>query len=214
MKSLSVYVLLFMGLSVSTVGYASIPLSLYLSGNPAAQTLTSAGGNAGDGSYSVANSVIGTFSDKWNFTLAGNTDVDASVVAINSIIPAKINRVTQVITPSTTINITEGSLGFQLERQVAANIWNNVSSVFGPGSSETYDSLVSGSYRFLVTGTVNGTSGKGSYGFNVNVYDAVIDTITSVPTPETWAMLLTGALLLGVQMHRKSTDQDAMLMAA
>jgi len=228
MKRLHLYLLLSMGLSVSTAAYTS---PLYVSGNTADQTLTSGGGD-GSGSYTVGNSVgngvpnlnslpnlFTAFSDVWNFTLADNADLWTSVVANNSVIPARYNNQGHQISPAKTINIADGSLGFQLEKQAdATNIWNNVPGFFETSSSASYDFLVSGNYRFLVTGTVNGTSGKGSYGFNVNVYDPVFllnASPTTVPTPQTWALLLVGGtILIGFQMRRNNLSQDSMLLAA
>ncbi len=216
MKKLSLSLLLLMGLTVSSIGSASS-----YTGNVSGTStplLTSLGGHNLDGSFSVANSIVGAFNDEWDFTLDTDVTLYDVATANNRILAFTFPGFSN---PDSSINIADNTLIASLEMKVgtawaavASNLFISINDLY----ASKYNQLGLGDYRFLVSGTGTGTQDQGSYGFNVVVTDLPLFTTSStpspVPTPETWTLLLVGALLLGFQMRRNSSNQDSMLMAA
>ncbi len=203
MKKLQLFLLLLLGLSFSSVGLASpVNPDNYISGKSDEAVLTSNGGSAKNGNYTVAKSVKGSFSDVWGFKLNQNSRLSASTVANNLLTPLKI------------IDIEDGSLKFQLQKQNSStSLWEIVLESIPANTSASYDSLTLGNYRFLVSGIGDGRGEKGSYGLNVQIYEPIqqIQGLTStVPTPQTWILtIIGGIILLGFQMRRNSTTQES-----
>jgi len=73
------------------------------------------------------------------------------------------------------------------------------------GTRLTASLLHAGDYALKISGTAVGVYG-GSYNASISV--------TPVPEPEAWVMLLVGIMLLVMQLHRKNVIQSSMLIAA
>lgn len=135
-------------------------------------------------SMSFANTVTGSFLDIWDFTLPVHSVVATSLtnveVTISGIGTGGINGFqaflngVQLFGPTTTTNMPPISIITQVK---AGSIVLN-----------------SGTYQLKVSGT--GISGaSASYGGNI--------VAVPVPEAETWAMMLAGLGLVGLQLRRK-----------
>ena len=103
----------------------------------------------------------------------------------------------------------------------AATLGSSVNSPLSYSSTSLWDSnaaltllnsafLGAGNYALKVSGNgVGARGGEYSGSFFINS-----PSPSAIPTPQTWAMLLVGVLLVDFQMRRKSADQDLILMTA
>ena len=192
MKKLSLYLLLLIGLSVSTVGYSS---TYTVSGT--SDPLLSA-----DTVYDLNYiNVTGTFTDYWDFSLNASTSFSGYAA---SILLHSFNKYWDI-----------SGLNIDLKKAVNSD-WVAVTDDQAKDSNWIlFNSLTSGSYRILISGIGIGTNAAGRYEFIGETSTTFPSSgITPVPTPETWAMLLAGTVLVGFQMRRKSADQDLILMTA
>lgn len=198
MKKLSLYLLLLMGLSVSTVGNTST----YYLNSLADQFLVA------DFSYlPPTKDVNGIFTDYWDFSLAAATNLG-------------LGAGVETKTTNTRGFAREiGSLSLNLQKLIGTD-WTNVANdVDATNNGVSFDTLTIGDYRLNVSGIGLGTFGAGRYTLTADTIAGNITysgyAPTTVPTPQTWALLLVGgSILVGFQMRRKNAIQDSMLMVA
>lgn len=120
---------------------------------------------------------VGAFSDIFDFTLAGTTNLGSAVYSLEVILGSKI---------------TNNIAGLNMTLYSGPDL---LGSTLGSGTNFTVPGIVpGGSYSALVTGVGTGTLG-GKFGGTIGV--------TPVPEPSTWGMLLVGLGLLGYAVARK-----------
>lgn len=121
-------------------------------------------------SYSLKNSV---FSDTITFSLASLADVEVSGISNNF----------------GSFGITGGTI------ELFTSAGSKVGGIsFASGT--TFDSLLAGDYKFVISGTATGKLG-GSYIVNA--------AVTPVPEPETYALLLGGLGVIGFVARRRKS---------
>lgn len=147
-----------------------------------------------------ANVSVGSFTDYWTFDLGATSGIVGNVNNnvfnfLGMFVIQNVNDLT-VDLYSTALGATTGN---PLTYAAVAGDSNPSPTAL------TFSSLAAGSYALKVSGIGSGVVG-GHYSGSL--------TVTPVPEPETWAMLLVGTILLGLQLRRKNVIQDSMLIAA
>ena len=152
------------------------------------------GGNAAFGNtFAVATP---SFIDDYFFNVPA---LNAGDPVVNYQVGATIVKVGKTKLPESNADIT----GFTFFKVNADNSHTVLSADVADVYHFTDSSLSAGSYGFEITGhtlAVPGASG-GSYSGNLNL------TLTPVPEPETYGMLLVGLGLLGFTARRKSNPK-------
>jgi hypothetical protein len=122
----------------------------------------------------------GSFLDTYSFTLNLGSGIDAAVGVLNF---------------GKTYRVDLSSFSYTL--------YDNTNNILGTATDDfgfSVASLSSGSYHLNVSGNAVGTSG--------GKYQGAI-TVTPVPEPESYAMLLAGLGLMGAIARRRSTKNKA-----
>lgn len=168
---------------------------------PVGKTVTVNMDNDGEGGFNAhfGNSFNGsnignTFVDKYLFTLSGNYDSAASVTS--SFLKSGTIKDLQI----TNFSIVQYDPLNQSVLQTYAG--SNVTTGITDHWELNATGLQTGSYYLQVDGKVIGNGG-GSYGSDLTV------SISAVPEPETYGMLLAGMGLLGLVARRKKAQQQA-----
>ena len=168
---------------------------------PVGKTVTVNMDNDGEGGFNAhfGNSFNGsnmgnTFVDKYLFTLSGNYDSAASVTS--SFLKSGTIKDLQI----TNFSIVQYDPLNQsvLQTYAGSNITTGITDHWELNAT----GLQTGSYYLQVDGKVIGNGG-GSYGSDLTV------SISAVPEPETYGMLLAGMGLLGLVARRKKAQQQA-----
>lgn len=157
--------------------------SAYAADISQSKTITLTGGTIDYGRSLQANAGD-TFRDRWNFTLSSTGDIGTGVVAVS---PGLVDAI--AITGFSLFNSAGLSLGGVQHASGLADVW-----------TINTNHLVADSYYLLITGTVL-TSQAISYGGNV--------TVTAVPEPATYGMLLAGLGVAGFLARRRKNDKAA-----
>ncbi|MBV6321575.1 FxDxF family PEP-CTERM protein [Duganella violaceipulchra] len=130
----------------------------------------------------TGNNAGNTFADKYTFTLAGSSLISADVYSHSGLAKNGLD-----ITGLALYNAGGLLLGGTQLSTGATDQWQLDSSILGAGS-----------YYLLVSGSAMSKS-AGSYSSGV--------TVTAVPEPETYAMLLGGLGLIGAMVSRRQRKQ-------
>jgi len=147
-----------------------------------------------------ANVSVGSFEDYWTFDVGTPSAIAGQVN--NSVFNFLGMFVIQNIN-DLTVDLRSTALGATTFNPLTYSV---VAGDSNPSPTAlTFSSLAAGSYALKVSGSGTGLAG-GRYTGSL--------TVTPVPEPETWAMLLVGTILLGLQLRRKNVIQDSMLIAA
>ena len=158
------------------------------------------------------------FENYWTFILGSNSAVESSVT--NNFYGINLTNFNFVFQAAANIYAIQDITDLRIDLY-AATLGSSVNSPLSYSSTSLWDSnaaltllnsafLDAGNYALKVSGNGVGTrGGEYSGSFFINS-----PSPSAVPTPQTWAMLLVGVLLVGFQMRRKSADQDLILMTA
>ena len=144
-------------------------------------TTTDWGGHA---DLEVAAALVdpGAFSDMITFTIPGTSDIASTTVANNLL---------------SMLNIDNGMVSLYMEMGATDMLMGQYSFDGTTGSTwHTMAGLTSGSYYYQITGDANGSKG-GFY--------SISSTVTPVPEPETYAMLLAGLGVVGSLYRRRKS---------
>ncbi len=119
-------------------------------------------------------------SDVITFSIPGTSDISSTTVANNLM---------------SVLNITGGSVSLYHEMGATDTLLGSYSFDGTTGSTwHTMTNLMAGDYYYQITGTATGSSG-GFY--------SISSTVTPVPEPETYAMLLAGLGVVGSLYRRR-----------
>ncbi|MED5620134.1 FxDxF family PEP-CTERM protein [Ideonella sp. BN130291] len=125
----------------------------------------------------------GAFSDTITFSIPGTSDISSTTVANNLLSLA---------------NITGGMVSLYREAGATDALLGSYSFDGTTGSTwHTTTGLTAGSYYYQITGNATGTHG-GFY--------SITSTVTPVPEPETYAMLLAGLGVVGSLYRRRKSS--------
>jgi hypothetical protein len=134
-----------------------------------------------DEGFGTTRTVFGTFSDEATFSIpTGTLGLSANVLEV---VGAKSGY---------TFNIVG----------LTYSIWKDggkISTDFSGGLTPNYASLTAGDYELHISGTATGAFG-GLYGVNL--------TVTPVPEPATYGMMVVGLGLLGLAKRRRDASND------
>ena len=125
----------------------------------------------------------GAFSDIINFSIPGTSDIASTTVANNLM---------------TVLNLNDGMVSLYQEAGAVDNLVGSYS--FDGTTGSTWHSmlnLTAGDYYYQITGTATGSQG-GFY--------SISSTVTPVPEPETYAMLLAGLGIVGSLYRRRRSS--------
>ena len=168
---------------------------------PVGKTVTVNMDNDGEGGFNAhfGNSFNGsnignTFVDKYLFTLSGNYDSAASVTSSF----LKSGTIKDLLITNFSIVQYDPLNQSVLQTYAGSNITTGITDHWELNAT----GLQTGSYYLQVDGKVIGNGG-GSYGSDLTV------SISAVPEPETYGMLLAGMGLLGLVARRKKAQQQA-----
>jgi hypothetical protein len=159
----------------------AVGLSVGMASNAQAATYNLGPVNVPGSVSSIISVGLGSFSDHVNFSIVGGTGQTGSLVS---------NLAIQISPFPAIYNIT--GLNAALYTGGGTLIGNLTG---GPNTFVSSNTLTAGNYYFVVSGTGTGALG-GQYVVGL--------TTTPVPEPETWAMVLAGLGLVGLQLRRKS----------
>ena len=125
----------------------------------------------------------GAFSDMITFSIPGTSDISSTTVANNLL---------------SLLNIDGGSVSLYREAGDADTLLGSYSFDGTTGSTwHTTMGLTAGSYYYQITGNATGSHG-GFY--------SITSTVTPVPEPETYAMLLAGLGVVGSLYRRRKSS--------
>ena len=131
----------------------------------------------------------GLFNDIFTFNLPTNGGTGYSVINFPVSIPGVGSFNSQLTTMSLFSDPDSNVIGDELPVFT-------VSQIGGADSlSKSWGELAAGSYFLLISGYTNGTLG--------GIYSGAI-SVTPVPEPETWAMLLAGLGIVALKLNRRS----------
>jgi len=140
--------------------------------------------NVGDSFSQVIQKRVGSFSDRWNFTIATPLFAAGSVSNLAITLPSNL-KIFNVADLSAKLFAGSGMLIDDLDDNVgSSDQFKSGSGVFAPGD-----------YYFTVSGLSNGTMG-GQYVFAV--------TTAPIPEPEAYAMFLAGLGIMGAIAARRN----------
>ena len=130
----------------------------------------------------------GSFNDIFTFDLPTNGGSGYSVINFPVSIPG-VGSFNTLLTTMSLFSNADGIL-FSADDQLLSTASG------GPGSLDlSWGASAAGSYYLNITGITNGSLG--------GLYSGAI-SVTAVPEPETWAMLVAGLGLVGLQLRRRS----------
>ncbi|MGZ4968192.1 MAG: FxDxF family PEP-CTERM protein [Methylobacter sp.] len=150
------------------------------------------------------NATVGAsaFEDYWTFDLGAVSNINGHINNQNY-----------------TLSVPSGSFVIQDIQNLTLRLYSTVlgSSTFNPlnysavsgnlnpaATGVTFNSLASGSYALKVTGVGDGLVG-GRYSGSL--------LVAPVPEPQTWILLMVGAVLLSLRLRRKNISQDPMFIS-
>lgn len=160
---------------------AALTLLLGLAAASSAQAITYSAGTLSTTPYINTATVVGAFSDTYNFTVAALPNVAGASVAAN------------LDLGSLSLHISGLTLGLY----TAGNTMLGSDTVTGPTDIQVNlnNTLAAGNYYFKVTGIGDGVAtNSGVYTF----------TAAAVPEAETYAMMLAGLGLVGFMARRRT----------
>ena len=146
---------------------------------------------AGATAFSGTVTPAGPFNDVFTFSLPANLGSGYSVVNF----PLSIPGVGTFNTVLSTISLVSDPDGIPFNSD--DTLLSSVSGGSGNALSLNWGSSAGGSMYLNVTGITNGTLG--------GLYSGAI-SVSPVPEPETWGMLLVGMSLIALKMRRKASD--------
>lgn len=123
----------------------------------------------------------GAFADYFYFSLSNPVNIDSITVASNNDAALQIDQgtVTLYQVSGNVLGASLGSYSFDGTTGSTDNFFNNVAT---------------GTYAYVVTGFASGTDG-GSY--------TISSTISAVPEPSAWALMVAGLGMIGFISHRR-----------
>ena len=148
-----------------------------------AHATTTDWGEHGDLEVAAALVDPGAFEDMITFTIPGTSDISSTTVANNLL---------------TVLNLEDGMVSLYMEAGDADTLMGQYSFDGTTGSTwHTMTGLAAGSYYYQITGNATGSQG-GFY--------SITSTVTPVPEPETYAMLLAGLGVVGSLYRRRKSS--------
>jgi len=174
-------------MNIKTLAKKTLAVAMLSGFAVAANAATTPLGAAAVGTPLSFNAIVmpaGPFNDIFTFTLPNNGGTGYSV--INFPVGTLFNT---ALTTITLFSNADGSLFNSDDTQLASAVSNNnvLSLTWGPSSA--------GNYYLNVTGIANGSSG--------GLYNGAI-SVTAVPEPESYAMLLAGLGVMGAIAMRRN----------
>lgn len=162
---------------------AALTLLLGLAAASSAQAITYSAGTLSTTPYINTATVVGAFSDRYDFTVAALPSVAGASVAAN-------------------LNLGSLSLhisGLTLDLFSASNTMLSTDTVTGPTDIQVNlnSTLAAGNYYFKVTGIGDGVA------TNAGVYTF---TAAAIPEADTYAMMLAGLGLVGYSVSRRKRN--------
>jgi len=125
----------------------------------------------------------GAFTDTITFSIPGLSDISSTTVANNLL---------------TLLSLENGSVSLYREAGEADTLLGNYSFDGTTGSSwHTVGGLTAGDYYYQITGNAAGSKGA---------FYSITSTVTPVPEPETYAMLLAGLGIVGSLYRRRKSS--------
>ncbi|MDO9220537.1 MAG: FxDxF family PEP-CTERM protein [Thiobacillus sp.] len=162
---------------------AILALLIGLSAASSAQAITYNAGTLSTTPYISTPTVLGAFSDRYDFTVAALPSVAGASVAVNLDLG----------------NLSFHITGLDLDLFTAGGSWLAGDAVTGPTdvAVSLNSTLAAGNYYFRVQGTADGVgTGAGIYTF----------TAAAVPEADTYAMMLAGLGLVGYSVSRRKRN--------
>ncbi len=148
-------------------------------------------GNAFFGNDATA---VGSFSDEFLFSVSPLTVADPAVFGLSTgKVQVKVGKKTTFVD-----NVAFSTPSPVEFFKVVNGAHVAISTVNDSGDIYLLDSLTAGNYGFTVAGTTTNPLASGSYSGTFNL------SVTAVPEPETYGMMLGGLALLGVVARRKA----------
>jgi len=149
-----------------------------------ANATTTDWGEHGDLELAAALVDPGAFEDMITFTIPGTSDISSTTVANNLL---------------SVLNLEDGMVSLYMEGGDAEDTLMGQYSFDGTTGStwHTTAGLTAGSYYYAITGNATGSQG-GFY--------SITSTVTPVPEPETYAMLLAGLGVVGSLYRRRKSS--------
>ena len=141
-------------------------------------------GNHGDLQVAaILHNTPGAFTDTITFSIPGLSDIASTTVANNLL---------------SVLNLDGGSVSLYQEAGATDNLLGQYNFDGTTGSSwHTLAGLTGGSYYYQITGNATGSTGA---------FYSITSSVTPVPEPETYAMLLAGLGVVGSLYRRRKTS--------